>query len=105
MLKGYPCRSQPRFAGGRALSLFLLCAGIRCLLGTGTPTTSGLAVFGPEVQEKARNAVALRAWFPAERSRLENVLRIDERLRNFIGITDLARRAARSQAIARCGEI
>jgi hypothetical protein len=43
VLKGYVRRSQPRFAGRRALILFVLCAGIACLLETGIPMPSELA--------------------------------------------------------------
>ena len=51
-VEGAPSRSQRRFPGKRALTPFLLYAGIACLLGTGIPTTLGLASFRPEATSK-----------------------------------------------------
>ena len=50
--KGHRKRFQRESLGRRALTLFLLCGGSACLLGTGIPTTSGLVLLGGDTPSR-----------------------------------------------------
>jgi hypothetical protein len=81
--KGYLRGPQPRFAGRRALKPLPFLRGHRVSAGDGNPDGVGTGVSSlPKCRRRlACNVVALLASLPAEGSRLENVLRLDQRVR------------------------
>lgn len=83
MLKGYLRGPQPRLPSRRVLKPLPFLRGHRVSAAVGNPDGVGTGVSSlPKCKRRlACNAVALLASLPVERSRLENVLRIDERLR------------------------
>ncbi len=55
--EGYQNRFQRESLGRRALTLFLVCSGSACLLGTGAPTTSGQAFSYTQAPERLRTTL------------------------------------------------